>query len=82
MITVQDDAHCSKKESMGDGIDAVLGFSISWGQVKERQFVVDWTQGDRKGVWAFICPFPVDLSYAVYYLLLVAVVGDLFSYLP
>jgi len=81
MITLQDDGHCSEKESMGDGVDAVLGFSICWGQVKERQFVVDRTQGDGKRIWAFVSPFPDNLSYVVYYLLLVAVVEDLFSYL-
>ena len=50
MITVKDDGHCPKKESMGNGVEAVSGFSISWGQVKERQFVVNWTQGDGEGV--------------------------------
>jgi hypothetical protein len=82
MITVQDDGHCSKKESMGNGVYALLGCSISWSQFKERQFVVDWAQGDGKGVRALVCPFPDDLSYTVHYLLLVAVVGNLFSYLP
>jgi len=82
MITVKDDGHCPKKESMGNVVEAVLGFSICWGQVKERQFVVDWTQGNGEGVWAFVCPFSDDVYYAVDYLLLIAMVGDLFCCLP
>ena len=63
---------------MGSGVNTVLGFSICWGQVEERQFIIDWAQGNGEGVWAFVCPFSDNLAYAVYYLLLVAMIGDLF----
>ena len=82
MAVVEDNVHCPNKKSMRNGVQAVLGASIRRFQVEERQLIVNLSQGDGEGVEAFDCPFPYDLSHAVDYLLLVAMVGNLFRYLP
>jgi len=66
---------------VGGGVDTILGYSICWDRVKERQIVIDWAQGNGEGAWASESPLPDDLNSAVDYLQLAAMVRDLFCYL-
>jgi len=66
---------------VGGGVDTILGYSICWGQVEERKIIIDWAQANGEGAWAFECPFPDNLADAVDYMLLAAMVRDLFCYL-
>ena len=66
---------------MGSRVDTILGYSIYWDRVKERQIIIDWAQGNGEGIWTSKCPLPNDLNSAVDYLQLAAMVRDLFCYL-
>ena len=66
MIAIEYEGHCSYEESVVGRVDTILGYSIYWDRVKEGQIIIDWAQGNGEGVWAFVCPFPDNLAYAVY----------------
>jgi len=52
MITIEYEGHCSYEESVVGRVGAILGYSIYWVRVKERQFFVDLAQGNGEWTWA------------------------------
>ena len=66
---------------MGVGVDTFLSYSICWDQVEEGKSIIYRAQSNGEGAWASECPPPNYLAYAIDYLLLAAMVRDLFRYL-
>ena len=78
MVTIEYERHSSNEESVVVGVCALLLFSVGYIRIKEGHVVIDWAQEYGKWARPSMCPGPNNLGDTVDYLLLAAVVGDLF----